>query len=658
MFKKAIIFICLILTSTSSNAYTLEWANLCPGNSDFYPQDNVADVAGNVYNTGRYVGTVDLDPSAGVSSFTASGFTDAFIQKLDPAGNFLWVITFTGGSWEVFNSLCLDAVGNIYAFGHFGGTVDFDPGPGVFNLISSGGNDFVIAKFSPAGNLIWAKAIGGVSGEESVSVGSDALGNVYCCGTFGLSVDFDPGPGVSTYTSVGGADVCVFKLDAAGNFLWAASCGTNTSESIGGMDVENTGNIIITGSFSGTGDFNPNVGVSSLTAVAFSDIFFLKLNALGNYVWSSSIGSAGFDFSNDVCFSNGGEILIVGGFNNTIDFDPGPGSNILTAVGYNGFLLNLTSAGTFSWVRHFIGFSLIPSIIEVNQSGKIFITGAYKNTADFDPGPSVVTGTASNTLEDAFVLRLDINGFFESVLDPEGTVNFEQIMAMTISASGDAYFMGRLITGTIDLLMGPGIMSITNSTPASGNGFFFKLNAGSPLPVEWGSIAANPKSNSVELKWTTLSEKENDYFEIQRSYNGIEWEYVGKEKGNGNSNYRIDYQLIDFSPNNGIIYYRIRQVDFNGLSSLSKTVATQFLKDDQNLVKVAISEGANSIILWSNEEIESVKIAFYTSTGKLLKELNNYKTPIEIDVSLLPSQLLYIRVSYNEKATTFQHLRL
>ncbi|MBK7966721.1 MAG: hypothetical protein IPK10_16620 [Bacteroidetes bacterium] len=491
------LFFGLVLLSFSASSYTLEWATICPGSSDFFPQDNLADAAGNVYNTGRYVGTVDLDPTAGISSFTASGFTDAFIQKLDPSGNFLWVITFTGGSWEVFNSLSFDATGNIYAFGHFGGTVDFDPGPGVFNLVSTGGNDFVVAKFSPAGSLIWAKSIGSTSSEESISVGSDALGNVYCCGTFGLSVDFDPGPGITSLTSVGGADVCVFKLDAAGNFLWAVSCGTNTSENIGGMDVDNAGNIIITGSFSGSGDFNPNAGVNALTAIAFSDIFFLKLNALGNYLWSSSIGSPGFDFPNDVCFSNSGDILVIGGFNNTIDFDPGPGTTILTASSLDGYLLNISSIGNFSWVRQFSGFSMLPSIIEVNPSGKIFLAGAFKNTVDFDPGPSVVTGTASNTLEDAFVLRLDNNGFFESLLDPEGTVNFEQIMAMTISPAGHAYFMGRLTTGTIDLLMGAGVMSVTNSTPASGNGFFFKLNAGSPLPVEWGAIAAIPKSNYV-----------------------------------------------------------------------------------------------------------------------------------------------------------------
>ncbi|MBK7966720.1 MAG: hypothetical protein IPK10_16615 [Bacteroidetes bacterium] len=58
------------------------------------------------------------------------------------------------------------------------------------------------------------------------------------------------------------------------------------------------------------------------------------------------------------------------------------------------------------------------------------------------------------------------------------------------------------------------------------------------------------------IKWTTLSEKENDYFEIQRSYDGLEWEYLGIEDGNGNSNHRLDYQFNDLFPNHGVIYYR------------------------------------------------------------------------------------------------------
>jgi hypothetical protein len=652
-----LVILMLVLT-LSAYSYSLEWASVCPGDIDLYPHDNITDASGNVYNTGRFRGTVDFDPGVGVSSLTANGFTDAFIQKLDPAGNFLWVINLTGGSWEQLNGITTDGAGNIYAFGHFGGTVDFDPGPGVLSLTSNGGNDLVVIKLSTAGNLIWAKSIGAASSEEGLFIGCDATGNIYCGGLFYLSVDFDPGPGTASLTSTGGQDVCIFKWDPSGNYLWAVSFGTSTSETFGGMDVSNAGDVIIIGSFTGSGDFNPNAGVNTLTAIAFSDVFFVKINNLGNHLWSSSIGSPGFDFTEDVCFTAGGDMLIVGGFNSAIDFDPGPGTVTLTPVGLNGYVLNLDPTGNFLWVKHLNGFSMLPSLVEVNPVGKIFLIGAFKGTVDFDPGPGVVSGNSSNIQTDAFALRLDNTGAYEWHLDPEGTINFDQLFAMTISTLGHVFFMGRFTTGTIDLLMGPGVMSVTNATPGDfGNGFFFKLNAGSPLPVEWGAIEAFPSEKKVEIKWTTLAEINNDYFEIERSYDGFQWTVIGRTKAIGISNQLTDYKYYDYFPKKGINYYRIRQTDFNGTTELSKTIAVRFSNETQETIHLTHLQNATSLLLWSSQNLVPVCIEIFTPEGRLLQKIKEISLPAEIDLYSLPSQLLYIRVSYNSTSTTLKYFR-
>jgi hypothetical protein len=658
--KKTIgtLIILMLFLSYTAFSYSLEWASVCPSNTDLYPQDNISDASGNVYNTGRYRGTTDLDPTAGVSSFTANGFTDAFIQKLDPAGNLLWVLNYTGGSWEQINGLTIDGAGNLYAIGHFGGTVDFDAGPGVFSLTSNGGNDLVILKLSPTGNLIWAISIGGVSNEEGLFIDCDAAGNIYGGCGFSASVDFDPGPGTSILTSAGSVDVSVFKLDPFGNHLWSVSFGNNNTEGLTGMDVSSLGDVILTGVFYGSVDFNPNAGVYTLTAVAFSDIFFVKLNSLGNFLWASSIGSPGFDGAEDICFTSTGEILAVGGFNNALDFDPGPGTNVITPTSLNGFLLKLNGAGNFLWAQHFSGFSIVFNQVDVTPAGKIFLYGAFKGTVDFDPGPAVVSVISGNIQTDAFVLLLDQNGAYEWHLDPEGSINFDQIFAMTISSAGHAFFMGRFTTGTIDLLPGPGVLSVTNAIPGGGNGFLFKLNAGSPLPVEWGSIEALPASNIVEINWTTLSEINNDYFEIERSLDGLLWTVIGRETGHGNSNFAVNYTHKDSSPVQGLLYYRIRQIDFNGHSELSEVVAVRYHDKDTETINITILQDAHAVLLWSAQFLESVSVELFTPDGRLLQKKQQLTLPAEIDLSRAPSQLLYIRVSYNNISTTFKHFRL
>ncbi len=113
----------------------------------------VADASGNVYTTGYFRGTADLDPGAGVQNFTAAGYGDIFIQKLDTDGNFLWAKHMGKTFNDEGTSIALDTDGNIYTTGFFGGTVDFDPGSDVQNFAAIGGKDIFVHKLDTAGNL-------------------------------------------------------------------------------------------------------------------------------------------------------------------------------------------------------------------------------------------------------------------------------------------------------------------------------------------------------------------------------------------------------------------------------------------------------------------------------------------------------------------------
>ena len=94
------------------------------------------DTSKNVYSTGTFNGTSDFDPGVGIVNLTAIGMNDIFISKLDGQGNFKWAKNFGGTNEDMCLSIALDVSGNIYTTGYFGGTVDFNPGSGTYNLAS------------------------------------------------------------------------------------------------------------------------------------------------------------------------------------------------------------------------------------------------------------------------------------------------------------------------------------------------------------------------------------------------------------------------------------------------------------------------------------------------------------------------------------------
>jgi len=114
--------------------------------------------------------------------------------------------------------------------GYFHGTVDFDPGAGTTNLTSAGDLDIFVHKLDASGNLVWAKRIGNTGEDDGYYITTDASGNVYTVGNFQNTVDFDPSAGTSNLTAAGGKDVFIHKLDPSGNFLWAKSWGSSSTD--------------------------------------------------------------------------------------------------------------------------------------------------------------------------------------------------------------------------------------------------------------------------------------------------------------------------------------------------------------------------------------------------------------------------------------------
>lgn len=133
--------------------------------------------------------------------------------------------------------------------------------------------------------------------------------------------------------------------------------------------------------------------------------------------------------------------------------------------------------------------------------------------------------------------------------------------------------------------------SITFHYDFSSGATYFSLatldEAGSPLPVEFSYFSAEPTTDgSVELSWGTATETNNDYFDVERSIDGVNWEVITTVDGAGTSIVGQDYLEYDYQPHYGVSFYRIKQTDFDGTTDYSVQRQIEFGTGDVGTLEV------------------------------------------------------------------------
>lgn len=305
---------------------------------------------------------------------------------------FKWVSSFGSNEFVYSRGIITDVSGNLYTMGVFSGTNDFDPGAGVYELTSKGYNDIFIQKSDPGGNFIWARSIGGAGEEFGYTLLKDVNGNIYISGEFQFVVDFDPGSGTDNHTAEKPRDMFICKLDPAGNFLWAATIPGLGEQAANFLSTDASGNVYMSGNFTGLIDFDPGPGNAVLTSdEQLGDMFILKLGPSGNFIWVKEIEIDVYGYVFDVAADQGGNVYTTGNFRGTVDFDPGPADHSITSNGNeDSFILKLDAEGNFKWVDRFGGVGIDDGMsIKVDDIGNVYAVGEFSGTVDFDPGPGV-----------------------------------------------------------------------------------------------------------------------------------------------------------------------------------------------------------------------------------------------------------------------------
>lgn len=314
-----------------------------------------------------------------------------------------------------------DSNGNILVAGRFGNQPDFDLGPNVFNIQEWSAYDIFVAKYSPAGALIWAKGFTGPSGsqKEIADLIIDANNHLYLTGKFSGTMDFDPDLGQDLRTSNVSWNTFLIKMDATGTVLWGHDFGSAASGNEGiALDFDSQGNLLWTGYYAGTIDFDPSPATAQHTAPSGKDIFIAKFSPSGAYIWLQTISAfASSEVVVNIHVTTANEIFIVGSETNQIDFDPSANTaTIFDIYGSSGgtYVAKYTATGDFLWVKRYgqAPNTCIPNDSYLDKNtGRLYLSGYFQNVMDADPNPNnVVTVTGDPNTFSGYLLKLDSNG--------------------------------------------------------------------------------------------------------------------------------------------------------------------------------------------------------------------------------------------------------
>jgi hypothetical protein len=437
------------LCEAMSCASNLVWSKAFGDASAQVVSGVAADAQGNVLVIGTFTGTIDL----GSGPLVSAGGTDIFLAKLDPTGNAVWSKRFGDAADQVGGAVAVDPGGSSYITGSVKGTVDFGLGPlsnagdpltdtfvagfspsgtamfskryaatfaqagtaiavnaaqeillgGTFGssadfgcgvLPGAGGTDVFLAKLSSLGACVWSKRFGDAADQDVASVAFDGSGNVLAGGRFSGAIGFG-GPIFTMNGAVHGG--FVVKLDPLGAHLFSSSLGNvNSDQAVQGVTTDPSGNIVISGVFTG----NVDVGAAPLASAGQGDLFVIKLDPGGSHVWSKALGDASDQAGRALVATDGnGAVLVAGHFQGTLDFGLG---QLQSAGQTDLFTAKLDADGNALWSKRYgdAGAQELGGLAHLGETGAA-IGGNFQGTLDL--GGALLTSKGST---DGFAARL------------------------------------------------------------------------------------------------------------------------------------------------------------------------------------------------------------------------------------------------------------
>ncbi len=300
------------------------------------------DDASNVYVVGAFASIVDFDPGPDTSYFFAAG-TDGFVLKLDSAKNFQWLVQ-QGGEYLDAQDIVVAKNGSVNVLGNISGApsmVDVDPGPGQFlEDVGFGSRSTYLLQLDDGGDfedffVVRSLSTGISANCHARALAQDKLGNTFVVGQVveGIDLDMTDGEDIAWFNGYG---TFICKMNHRNEYQWGI--------------------------------------IQDVTAEG------LVVDSIGNP-------------------------YIMGTYGSNVDFDPGPGTHFEGNWYGNSFIQKLGTHGDFLGVQTFQGDYCRGRDMALDPWANLYVVGEFEVTTDFDPGPGVYSLTPQSTLSDGFIYR-------------------------------------------------------------------------------------------------------------------------------------------------------------------------------------------------------------------------------------------------------------
>jgi gliding motility-associated-like protein len=310
--------------------------------------------------------------------------SSAFLYNgsLSAQPDWVWAKDIHTSSDEYGNAVAVDPVtGNVVIAGVYKNSLSAYYGSS-FTGATKGG---FVAKYDPAGNVIWGFKIGNNHNNSCNGLAIDSLGNIYVAGVFELTTDFTGTSGTSvTLTATGAKDAFLAKYNSAGQLVWAKKGGGNSTDEASSVAL-NSNKVFITGYYTNSASFG---SLNTVNNNSSADVFIVAYDLNGNPQWLADAGTSQPSFGHDIAADNSG-VYIIGEFKGT-PFTVYNSSGALAASFNNttssktdAFVLSFSTSGSYNW-GGLITSSEDDNGNSISVSGNmLYVTGSFKQNTNF-----------------------------------------------------------------------------------------------------------------------------------------------------------------------------------------------------------------------------------------------------------------------------------
>jgi len=371
----------------------------------------------------------------------------------------------------------------------------------TFNVMRmyNGKNWLIMAANNPK---VWGSAVFSALSTQSLfcrGAAADNAGNIYLIGEFYVSVSIQ---GITLVAAGNYLDVFIAKFNRFGALQWlrrGGAGGTTTNDSgndiavdgsgnvysDSGKDigVDGSGNVYVTGNINGTANFNTptSMGSNELVSASGSDVFVAKYNTSGVVQWLRRAGGIVSESAGGIAVDGSGNVHITGSFEGTINFNTpsSTGTNELVSIGGpDVFIAKYNTSGTVQWLRRGGSVAALGNTdsgrgIAVDGSGNVYVTGTFRNTANFNTPSSVGSNELESAgLEDIFIAQYSNSGTLQW-LQRAGGGQSEGASGIALGANGGANSM-LYVVGTYQSITQLGVTELHNPSRTAGFLIFIK----------------------------------------------------------------------------------------------------------------------------------------------------------------------------------------